>query len=409
MPAETIFKIMADGDFTFTSSSNPSAPGEAVTFTLSATGEADTPYGKLPPAGAVTFFADGNEIEGCSFLFLNAKMDENGEPIFGNYPATCTTDALAEGSHEISADYIDPFEVYNQPTLSLTQQVGVVESMTISPETLDRAAYQTPYSQQFTAGGGVEPYTFTLLNSSLPNGITLNSTGLLSGFADYPAAPGTYPITIGVMDANGFTASRNYDFTIDKGMPEVTIRTDTNISWHLPFSISADVLKQNSDGNFAVLDGTVAFYIDNIPVPGCDAVTEANGYYRCANVSMDLSVGTHTVRAEYSPTGWYTDYYNSDSASKEFTVQSRNFVIQGYLYGDNNQNAIKDPDESTIPEDGWTINLDENCDGVVDNTTTTSFGGFSFSEIPSGGQCYRLTVIAELGSANLGFGRFRSD
>ena len=177
----------------------------------------------------------------------------------------------------------------------------------------------------------------------------------------------------------------------------MTIRTDANISWHLPFSISAEVLKLNSDGSIAVLDGTVAFNIDNIPVPGCGAVTEANGYYLCTNVSMDLSVGTHTVRAEYSPTGWYTDYYTSGSASKEFTVQSRNFVIQGYLYGDNNQNRTKDPDELTIPEDGWTINLDENCDGGVDDTTTTSFGGFSFSEIPSGGQCYRLTVIAELG------------
>ena len=326
-------------------------------------------------------------------MFLNAIEDENEEPIFGNYPATCTTDALAEGSHEITAAYFDGFEIYNQPTLSLTQQVG----LSISPEILLNAEYQTFYSQQLTASGGVEPYAFALTDGSLPSGISLDSTGMLSGIADYPAAPGTYPITIGVMDANGFTASRNYDFTIDKGMPEVTIRTDTNISWHLPFSISAEVLKLNSDGSFAVLDGTVAFYIDNIPVPGCDAVTEVNGYYLCTNVSMDLSVGTHTVRAEYSPTGWYTDYYTSGSASKEFTVQSRNFVIQGYLYGDNNQNRIKDPDESTIPEDGWTINLDENCDGGVDDTTTTSFGGFSFSEIPSGGQCYRLTVIAELG------------
>ena len=164
---------MADGVFTFKSSPTPSAPGEAVTFTVSATGEADTPFGTLPPVGIVTLFADGYEIEGCSNLYLNVILEENSDPIFGNSPASCTTDALGEGSHEITATYLDGFEIYNQPSLSLNQQVG----LSISPEILLNAEYQTFFSQQLTASGGVEPYAFALTGGSLPSGISLDSTG----------------------------------------------------------------------------------------------------------------------------------------------------------------------------------------------------------------------------------------
>lgn len=394
---EYSFRIMADGDFTFTSSSNPSSPGEAVTFMVSASGEADTQIGKLPPTGFVTFFADENEIVDCSFLYLNVVLDDPENPVFGNYPVTCTTDALGEGSHEISAIFVDPFEIYNQPTLSLTQQVGVVSSLAISPETLAFAAYQTPYSQQLTASGGTEPYTFTLLNGSLPNGINLRDDGLLSGFADFPAAPGTYPLTVQVIDANGVIASRNYDFVLDKGMPEVTIRTDANISWHIPFSVSAEVLKKTSDGNFAVLNGTVAFYIDDIPVPGCNTVTEMDGYYHCANVSMDLSVGTHTLKADYTPTDWYTGYYYPGSGSVELTMQPISLPISGSTFMDANQNGSWGEGESKITGSDWTINLDQGCDGEVDYSTNTVWGNFSFNNFSVSGQCHRISVVGAPG------------
>ncbi len=266
--------------------------------------------------------------------------------------------------------------------------------MTIGPDTLPNAAYQTQYSQQLTVSGGYSPHTFTLLNGSLPSGITLSSSGLLTGFPDN-TLPGQYPITVRVEDAYNNTADRNYTFVLDKGTPEVTVNAGGSIYWNYPFNISAEVLKHVSPTSAWALDGTVAFFIDDQVVPGCEAVLDQNTYYACSVVNNQLTVGTHTVRAEYTPTGWFADYYTSGSASKEFTVQPMSFVIQGYVYGDKNQNAIKDPDESTLSEDGWTINLDENCDGGVDYSTTTSWGGFSFINIPSGGQCYRLTVIAE--------------
>ena len=61
-------KIMADGDFTFTSSSNPSAPGEAVTFTVSATGEADTLMAHYLQRGLSRFLPMGMKLKAAQLV-----------------------------------------------------------------------------------------------------------------------------------------------------------------------------------------------------------------------------------------------------------------------------------------------------------------------------------------------------
>ena len=70
-----------------TSSLNPSKPGDSVTFTSKVTGQT--------PTGTVTF-KDGTSAL-CSAVALQGG---------GNSPAaTCTTNALAKGSHSITAAY----------------------------------------------------------------------------------------------------------------------------------------------------------------------------------------------------------------------------------------------------------------------------------------------------------------
>ncbi len=269
--------------------------------------------------------------------------------------------------------------------------------ITIDQDTLG-AAFETPYNQQLTASGGTEPYTFSLLSGALPSGITLSSDGLLSGFPDgSTAAPGTYPITIQVEDSAGATASRGFDFVLAKGDPTVIAHAPNDIYWNVPFTLWAEVKKEITDYQSAVLDGTVAFSIDGNPVPGCEAVPEVNGYYQCNNVSMNLTVGTHTTSAAYTPTGWFTNYFTPGSDSSEFTVQPRVYTIQGSLFTDDNQDGKFEEEESRLLMDGWTVNLDQGCDGSVDYTLTTSWGGFVFQNIPTSGQCHRITVIGAPG------------
>jgi len=66
---------------------------------------------------------------------------------------------------------------------------------------LPAATEHTFYTAQLNAVGGTAPYTFTLVSGTVP-GITLSSSGLLSGTPDYITA-GTYPITVRVQDSGG--------------------------------------------------------------------------------------------------------------------------------------------------------------------------------------------------------------
>ena len=266
------------------------------------------------------------------------------------------------------------------------------------PNTLS-AVFQTQYSQQLTASRGIEPYSFSLLSGTLPIGITLSTSGLLSGLTDiYPGSvPGTYPITIQVEDANQYTASRAYGFVLDKATPTVTVGASDPAYWNQPFDLWADVKKEMGNGVSALPSGTVGFYVDGTAVPGCGAVAPDSGRASCTGVSVNLSVGTHTVRADYTPTG-VEAYYCPATASGTFTMQPRLYNILAFLFDDDDQDGVWDLEDSALRKGGWPVSLDENCDGTVNYTTvTTSEGTVQFSNVPSTGQCFRIAVVGEPG------------
>ena len=56
------------------------------------------------------------------------------------------------------------------------------------------------YSAQLSAIGGIAPYKWKKL-APLPKGLTLSSSGLLSGTLSKKLAPGSYPISVQASDA----------------------------------------------------------------------------------------------------------------------------------------------------------------------------------------------------------------
>ena len=63
----------------------------------------------------------------------------------------------------------------------------------------------TVYSVALKAKKGTAPYTFSVTSGTLPPGLTLSSSGLLSGS---PTSSGTYDFTVGVTDDVGNTGVR---------------------------------------------------------------------------------------------------------------------------------------------------------------------------------------------------------
>jgi sugar lactone lactonase YvrE len=72
---------------------------------------------------------------------------------------------------------------------------------------LPNATVGTPYNQTITAVGGTAPYTFTTSNGSPPPGLTLSSSGVLSG-TPTSANPTTF-FTITTTDSAGHSGSQN--------------------------------------------------------------------------------------------------------------------------------------------------------------------------------------------------------
>jgi hypothetical protein len=85
--------------------------------------------------------------------------------------------------------------------------------ITISPSTLPAGATGAPYGAvPITASGGTGPYTFAVVLGALPPGLSLSSTGSLSGT---PTAAGNFTFTVRASDSAGCTGERIYTMTIN--------------------------------------------------------------------------------------------------------------------------------------------------------------------------------------------------
>ncbi|MFN4095165.1 MAG: putative Ig domain-containing protein [Sphingomonas sp.] len=101
------------------------------------------------------------------------------------------------------------------PTLTMTPAAGTLT-----------AAYNTPFTQAFTASGGVGPFTYAL-TGTMPAGLSFTGNSL-SGAA---TAPGSYPVTVTATDTGStgagspFTIAQNY--TINVPAPTIMISPES--------------------------------------------------------------------------------------------------------------------------------------------------------------------------------------
>src|SRR5262249_50482917 len=84
-------------------------------------------------------------------------------------------------------------------------------TLSLSPATLANGTVGIAYNQTISASGGTSPYSFAVNSGTLPTGLTLSSSGALSGT---PTAAGSYSFTVTATDANGCTGSQAYTVII---------------------------------------------------------------------------------------------------------------------------------------------------------------------------------------------------
>ncbi len=154
--------------------------GFAYSQTFSATGGVGT-YSYTVSAGALP---PGVTLSSTGVL--------SGTPTgTGTFTFTVRATDQATGSGPFSGD------------VSLTLVVNAA-TITVTPTALPGVMAGVAYDRSFSATGGSGAYTYAVTSGALPAGITLSSTGRLSGTS---YAVGSYPITVRATDAFGNTGT----------------------------------------------------------------------------------------------------------------------------------------------------------------------------------------------------------
>jgi hypothetical protein len=97
---------------------------------------------------------------------------------------------------------------------------NVVSTLLITtPSPLKGGVVGVPYLGTLEATDGFAPFSWTNPTGALPNGITLNPNGQLSGT---PNASGTFQFNALVTDARGFTQAKSFSMIIAATMPVIT-------------------------------------------------------------------------------------------------------------------------------------------------------------------------------------------
>ena len=100
--------------------------------------------------------------------------------------------------------------------------VTAAQPLTIVTNSLPNATATVAYSPQtLTASGGTAPYNWSIISGTLPQGLSLSTSGTISGA---PTTAGTSTLLVQVRDSAFVTATRSFNLTINP--PPLTIVTN---------------------------------------------------------------------------------------------------------------------------------------------------------------------------------------
>ncbi len=146
----------------------------------------------------------------------------------------------------------------NTPSQNASVTITLNPALAITTSTLPSGTVKTAYSSTFASTGGSGGLTWAITSGTLPAGLTLNASGVLSGT---PTAFGTFPFTISVTDAatTPNTVTANFTLNIIPQLPTITTTA-------LPNGISGTPYSQQI--GFAGGNGTTPTFTASGALPG---------------------------------------------------------------------------------------------------------------------------------------------
>ncbi len=295
--------------------------------------------------------------------------------ISGSLPAgltflTTSTSSSAEisgtptllGTSNFSVQVTDTSGTSVTQALSIT--INKPPPLSVVTGSLPDGTVNTSYSQTLQANSGVPPYTWSITGGTLPVGLTLSSTGVISGT---PIVTGTSSFTVQVADSSvptPQTASANLSIKINPGVTNNAI-----LSGNYAFSVRGF----DPSGLFVAAGSFIADGNGNV-TSGMMDVNNTTGYPMSQTFAGNYSIGQNGL-------GFMT--FNIVLGG------SRTFALSMMINGNAN---IIEFDDST---GGGTRNS-----GVLLKQTTSAFTTASIS----GGYAFGFAGIDSLNSGKNRFG-----
>ena len=171
------------------------APTLAMTTASLPAAQASTPYAQtLGTSGGIGPYSYSVTSGGLpAGLLLSTTGELAGTPTqVGTFNVTITVTDSSTGKGPFAAS--QPYSL----------QVGAAQ-VKLDQSVLPSASGGHAYLETLTASGGSAPYRFAVTTGQLPAGLSLASSGDISG---EPEAAGSYTFTVEATDANGFSATQ---------------------------------------------------------------------------------------------------------------------------------------------------------------------------------------------------------
>ncbi|PYT66542.1 MAG: hypothetical protein DMG39_26590, partial [Acidobacteria bacterium] len=158
-------------------------------------------------------------------------------------------------------------------------------TLRVTTTQLPGATWSGAYNAPLAASGGTTPYAWSLASGSLPNGLSLSSSGAISGT---PSVLGSFPFTVQVKDAAAHTASSNLSINVVNPAVSVAITSPANGA-----TVSGTVTVSGTASD-TVSVSSVQVSIDN----GAYSNTSGTTSWSYSLNTASLSNGSHTLTAK---------------------------------------------------------------------------------------------------------------
>ena len=156
-------------------------------------------------------------------------------------------------------------------------------TVAITPATLPGGVVASAYNQSLSSSGGIAPYTYAIASGTLPTGVSLTPTGVISGT---PTAAGSYTFVVRSTDDAGYTATQSYTVAISEAVP-VAVADTANTLAQQPVTIA---VTSNDSGVITAVALAGAPAHGTAVVTGLSVVyTPANGYFGSDSFTYTVS------------------------------------------------------------------------------------------------------------------------